>query len=137
MLKIIKGRKYNTETAHKVGCSTGQALYGDSALLANVDYALYRKRTGEYFLHAEYDHLYDDECPDYIKPLTNDEANEWAQEHLDAGTYEAEFGEVAEDDANVAMTLNLPRAQYDKLKQIALDAHMPVSKYVAKLIAKI
>lgn len=131
MLKIIKGRKYNTETAHKVGCTTEKAAYGD------VDKTLYRKRTGEYFVAAVFSYPYDSGNPDYIQPMTSSEANAWAQEHLDAGTYEAEFGEVAEDDANVAMTLNLPRAQYDKLKQIALDAHMPVSKYVAKLIAKI
>lgn len=131
MLKIIKGRKYNTETARKVGGKTESAAYGA------VDKTLYCKRTGEYFLAAVYSYTLDTGNPDYIKPLTQDEANEWAQERLDADAYDAEFGEVAEDDANVAMTLNLPRAQYDKLKQIALDAHMPVSKYVAKLIAKI
>lgn len=128
MKKIIRGRKYDTETARKVGCKTEQAQYGD------VDYALYRKRTGEYFVHAEYDYTYDDGCPDYIKPLTNDEANEWAQENLDVDVYEREFGEVSEDDGNVAMTLNLPRKSYDKLKKLALDSGTPVSKYLAKTI---
>ena len=128
MKKIIRGRKYDTETARKVGCKTEQAQYGD------VDYALYRKRTGEYFVHAEYDYTYDDGCPDYIKPLTNDEANEWAQENLDVDVYEREFGEVSEDDGNVAMTLNLPRKSYDKLKKLALDSSTPVSKYLAKTI---
>lgn len=127
MKKIIRGRKYDTETARKVGCKTEQAQYGD------VDYALYRKRTGEYFVHAEYDRL-DDGCPDYIKPLTNDEANEWAQENLDVDVYEREFGEVSEDDGNVATTLNLPRKSYDKLKKLALDSGTPVSKYLAKTI---
>lgn len=128
MKKIIRGRKYDTETARKVGCKTEQAQYGD------VDYALYRKRTGEYFVHAEYDYTYDDGCPDYIKPLTNDEANEWAQENLDVDVYEREFGEVSEDDGNVATTLNLPRKSYDKLKKLALDSGTPVSKYLAKTI---
>lgn len=128
MKKIIRGRKYDTETARKVGCKTEQAQYGD------VDYALYRKRTGEYFVHAEYDYPYDDGCPDYIKPLTNDEANEWAQENLDVDVYEREFGEVSEDDGNVATTLNLPRKSYDKLKKLALDSGTPVSKYLAKTI---
>ena len=130
MQKIIRGRKYDTETARKVGCKTEQAQYGD------VDYVLYRKRTGEYFVHAEYD-PYDDGCPDYIKPLTNDEANEWAQENLDVDVYEREFGEVSEDDGNVATTLNLPRKSYDKLKKLALDSSTPVSKYMTKLIDKL
>lgn len=128
MKKIIRGRKYDTETARKVGCKTEQAQYGD------VDYALYRKRTGEYFVHAEYDYPYDDGCPDYIKPLSADEADEWAQEHLNADAYEAEFGEASEDDGNVATTLNLPRKSYDKLKKLALDSGTPVSKYLAKTI---
>lgn len=131
MLKIIKGRKYNTETAHKVGCTTEKAAYGD------VDKTLYRKRTGEYFLAAVHSYTYEDGNPDYIKPLNAGEANEWAQEHLDAATYEAEFGAVLENEESVATTLNLPRSEYDKLKRLALNAGMPVSKYIAKVISKL
>lgn len=136
MKKIIRGRKYDTETARKVGCKTEQALYGDSGLLANVDYALYRKRTGEYFVHAEYDRL-DDGCPDYIKPLTNDEANEWAQENLDVDVYEREFGETVDDDETISASINLPRKTYDKLRRLAVEAGEPMSKYTTKLIDKL
>ena len=131
MLKIIKGRNNNTETAHKVGCTTEKAAYGD------VDNTLYRKRTGEYFVAAVYSYTLDTGNPDYIKPLTQDEANEWAQERLDADAYDAEFGAIAENEENVATTLNLPRSEYDKLKRLALNAGMPVSKYLAKVIAKL
>lgn len=102
MKKIIRGRKYDTETARKVGCKTEQAQYGD------VDYALYRKRTGEYFVHAEFSYMLDDGNPDYIKPLSADEANEWAQEHLNANVYEAEFGEIVDDDETISASINLP-----------------------------
>lgn len=131
MKKIIRGRKYDTETARKVGCKTEQAQYGD------VDYALYRKRTGEYFVHAEYDYPYDDGCPDYIKPLSADEANEWAQEHLNADVYDAEFGEIVDDDETISASINLPRKTYDKLRRLAVDAGEPMSKYMTKLIDKL
>lgn len=128
MKKIIRGRKYDTETARKVGCKTEQAQYGD------VDYALYRKRTGEYFVHAEFSYMLDDGNPDYIKPLSADEANEWAQEHLNADVYEAEFGEIVDDDETISASINLPRKTYDKLRRLAVEAGEPMSKYMTKLI---
>lgn len=131
MKKIIRGRKYDTETARKVGCKTEQAQYGD------VDYALYRKRTGEYFIHAEFSYMLDDGNPDYIKPLSADEANEWAQEHLNADVYEAEFGEIVDDDETISASINLPRKTYDKLRRLAVEAGEPMSKYMTKLIDKL
>lgn len=131
MKKIIRGRKYDTETARKVGCKTEQAQYGD------VDYALYRKRTGEYFVHAEFSYMLDDGNPDYIKPLSADEANEWAQEHLNADVYEAEFGETVDDDETISASINLPRKTYDKLRRLAVEAGEPMSKYMTKLIDKL
>lgn len=131
MKKIIRGRKYDTETARKVGCKTEQAQYGD------VDYALYRKRTGEYFVHAEFSYMLDDGNPDYIKPLSADEANEWAQEHLNADVYDAEFGEIVDDDETISASINLPRKTYDKLRRLAVEAGEPMSKYMTKLIDKL
>lgn len=131
MKKIIRGRKYDTETARKVGCKTEQAQYGD------VDYALYRKRTGEYFVHAEFSYMLDDGNPYYIKPLSADEANEWAQEHLNADAYEAEFGEIVDDDETISASINLPRKTYDKLRRLAVEAGEPMSKYMTKLIDKL
>lgn len=131
MKKIIRGRKYDTETARKVGCKTEQAQYGD------VDYALYRKRTGEYFVHAEFSYMLDNGNPGYIKPLSADEADEWAQEHLNADAYDAEFGEIVDDDETISASINLPRKTYDKLRRLAVEAGEPMSKYMTKLIDKL
>ena len=96
MKKILGGKKYNTETAHRVGeCWNG----------GTCSETLYRKRTGEYFLYGEggpmskYSVSYGDNEWGYgqeIQPLTVDEAKEWAEEHLDADEYEQEFGVVEE-----------------------------------------
>ena len=100
MKKILGGKKYNTETAHRVGghCN-GNTGFGACSE------TLYRKRTGEYFLYGEggpmsrYARMCGDNTWGYgqeIQPLTVDEAKEWAEEHLDADKYEQEFGEVEE-----------------------------------------
>lgn len=99
MKKVIKGKKYNTETAKFVG-SYGINL---ADRFARMEECLYRKRTGEYFLHGEGGpwskygiSLNLNECcgGEEIIPLTHEEAREWAETHLSVDEYEKEFGEV-------------------------------------------
>lgn len=127
MVCIIKGRKYNTDTARKV-----DYVVFNSEVNEYHEAHLYCKRTGEYFLYEDFGR-----CGERITPLTQQEANMWAQENLEVDSYEAEFGEITEDDSSVAMTLNLPRAAYDKLKRLALKSGEPVSKYLSKIIKNI
>ena len=116
MRKIIDGRKYDTETATLVGSWDNGMLGSD---LNCVSEALYRKRTGEHFLHEEggaatrYAHR--DELGgwvggDAITPLSYDEARQWAEGHLDADEYEAEFGEVAEGDGDEVVSARVSAA---------------------------
>lgn len=100
MKKILGGKKYDTETA----CMVGNYGNGNSGFGKCYE-ALYCKRTGEFFLYGEggpmskYGVAYGDNEWGYgeeIRPLTVDEAKEWAEEHLDADKYEEIFGEVEE-----------------------------------------
>ena len=50
MKKIINGRLYNTESAKKVGYYNNGRIYNDFSFFEET---LYRKRTGEFFLHGE------------------------------------------------------------------------------------
>lgn len=86
MKKIIDGKKYNTETAQKMG--------------GHDNGTLYRKKTGEFFLHGE---------GEQIIPQAEKEAEEWAKAHLKIDEYEAIFGEVGEDysDTNVNFTITV------------------------------
>ena len=101
MKKIIKGKKYNTETATCVG--TFQYSYlGDFYYLRET---LYRKKSGDYFLHGE-----GGPASRYgvtvglnkwignedIIVMNVNEAKEWSKEHLGADEYVAEFGEFKE-----------------------------------------
>ena len=101
MKKIIGGKKYDTETAKQVGepWSAGEGNLGWT------EETLYRKKTGEYFLHGEggpqtrYAEAYGQSGwtrGERIMPLTYDEASEWAEQHMDADAYIAAFGDPGE-----------------------------------------
>lgn len=103
MKKIIKGRKYDTETAISVGEWDNGHFPSDLSYECET---LYRKRNGEYFVHGEggaasrYALAYGESQwggGERIMPLSYDAARAWAEEHLDANTYEVEFGKVSED----------------------------------------
>ncbi|MCD8148624.1 MAG: hypothetical protein LUE92_03455 [Clostridiales bacterium] len=102
MKKIINRKKYDTETAERIG--TYQTR-DDRRDFSCVRETLYRKRTGEYFLYGEGgpkteyarqvgQTTWAGGCE--IIPYTEDEAKKWSEKHLSVDRYEEVFGEVAE-----------------------------------------
>lgn len=112
MRKVIKGKLYDTETARPV-TDWSQGFVSDFGYVSET---LYRKRTGEYFLHGEGGPMskYAQSCGqnqwiggESIVPLTYDEAKAWTESHADADIYEAEFGipdEEGEHDLHVIVS---------------------------------
>ena len=108
MKKVIQGKLYDTETATEVH----EWSDGAPSDFRYVEETLYRKRTGEYFLHgyggpmtryAEREAYGSGYCyGSSIVPLTYDEARAWAEEHMDADGYQAEFGPAPEGEGEVA-----------------------------------
>lgn len=101
MKKIINNKKYDTETAKRIG-EFGQLNDGYYE-------ELYVKSTGEFFLYSPYETsvvLWEhyDEVDEYIGlpvvsvifPLSEDAAKEWVSKVMDGEVYEELFGEVAE-----------------------------------------
>ena len=102
MKKIINGKKYNTETAKKVG--------GAYSRLSRRDFSyweeeLYKKKTGEFFLYgsggpaSRYSKAVDMNTwsgDERIIPLTEEKAKKWCEKNLDVEEYEEVFGEVEE-----------------------------------------
>ena len=126
MKRIIDGKKYDTETAYMVG--QWENMYD----VSNFHYfseSLYKKRTGEYFLHGEggamskyAETIGQNEWRggEKIIPLTYDNARKWAEEHLGVDVYEAEFGEVSEDDdTTIAVTVRVPQSTKDAIDKLA------------------
>lgn len=101
MIKILNGKKYNTETARNLLERNNGCGYGDFDYVRET---LYKKKTGEYFLHGEggarsqYGKSYSDYFCDgeQIIPLTEDMAKQWVIEYFDGEKYLMLFGDVEE-----------------------------------------
>lgn len=137
MKKIINGRMYDTETATQVGAWSNGRSYRD---FSHCEEQLFRKRTGEYFLHGSGGPMskYTRSCGDNswtgderIIPLSLKAAREWAEEKLDADDYQAEFGPVSEDESRVTMTISIDAATQDRIRRQAQEAGISISALIA------
>lgn len=139
MKKIINSKLYDTDTAHLVGEWDNQR-YGSFDYVAE---SLYRKRTGEFFLHGKGGarSRYATQCGDNnwsgdaaIIPLSWEAARQWAEEHLDADEYQAAFGKIVEDDSRTVVTLSLSASSLEKAKRAASQKGMSLSAYIDSLL---
>lgn len=137
MQKIIKGRKYNTDTAQEV-CGYSNGLpWGDFDW---VQETLYVKRTGEYFLHGKGGARSKYAVPDgdfmgggsEIIPLSEKEAQSFVEENGDTETYEKFFGEASEGETRT--TIILSETAKKKLQRLALEKRVSISQIVERLI---
>lgn len=143
MRKIIDGRKYDTETATEVH----EWSDGAPSDFGYVEETLYRKRTGEYFLHC-----YGGPMTRYaeretygsgytygstIIPTTYDEARAWAEGHMGADEYDAEFGEVPESDGeDVVLSVRVSPATRERLRRIAAESGRSQGAVLDELVAR-
>ena len=140
MRKIINNKVYDTDTATWIGLSDNGHEYNDSAYSGET---LYRKRTGEYFLHGEGGPMTSYAVrtgsnnwrgSERITPIPYAAARQWAEEHLSADAYEAEFGAVTEDDSQTTITLSLRADTVDALRRAAAEDGVPMRTYVERLL---
>lgn len=141
MKRIINGRKYDTETAELVG-STDNGLFPHD--FGYICHELYRKRTGEYFLESEGGAMtrYAERDGDgwrggsVIEPLTYEQARAWAEEHMEADEYEAEFGEVPESDGeDVVLSVRVSPATRERLRRMAAESGRSQGAVLDELVA--
>lgn len=139
MKKIIKNKVYDTDTA-KLLAEYDSGNRGDFHWYCEE---LYQKKTGEFFIYGEGNAAspYSKRCPTggfdpgwAIKPMSYDEAREWAEKKLDADEYISIFGEPQEDDSRQSVNISLSAQKAAQLKQAAAKAGMTVSAYVESLI---
>ena len=141
MKKIIDGKRYDTDTAKEMGSDS----FSNRRDFHYWMETLYRKNTGEFFLHGEGGPMSryavttgqnEWSGGEKIIPLTLDAAKSWCEEHLDADAYEEIFGAVTEEGGKRTVTFSLPENVIEKIKQRASEAGMTMSDYVAECIAK-
>ena len=137
MKKIINGKRYDTDTAKEITYTS----YSNRRDFHYWCETLYRKNTGEYFLHGEGgpDSRYavtvgqnEWSGGEKIIPLTIEKAKEWAEKYLDADEYEKIFGAVEETKKTIS--LSLPENVIELLKQAAQKENITMSEYVANAI---
>lgn len=148
MRKIIDGRTYNTETSKEIGHWHNGLYTGDMGYCCET---LYRNTKGAYFLHGEggAQSKYagqdgDLPCPgEKIIPLSQEDAQEWAEKHLDPDEYEAEFGEAAEAEPKSDLVnrervnMTLSNETITLLRRLSAELGVPVSRMVDKAVAKV
>lgn len=144
MRKVIGGKIYDTKTGRKVG-EWDNGIYGrDFKQCAET---LYRTRGGAFFLYGEggpmskyaESHGNSTSGGDAIIVMTEAEAREWAETHLDGIDYESIFGEVEEASdlttkERVSMSLDL--GVMAKLRAHSKKTGVPMSVTVERLLAE-
>ena len=140
MKKVIRGRVYDTETAQEIGSTCGGGE--NSRDFHYWEETLYKKKTGEYFLHcfggamSQYGvwHGNSGGSGEHIKPLSYEEAKDWAEEALDGDDYIAEFGDPEENGDKALISFSLTKGAVDLLKREAQKRDMSASALVEELI---
>lgn len=123
MKKYIDGKKYDTATAKEVG----SVSHGSRRDYGWYQETLYRKKTGEYFLHGEghaaSPYKERNEAMNMwgpgsaIRPMTFDEARAWAEENLSGDEYEEIFGEIADDDTECLISAIVKASSRERLRR--------------------
>ena len=139
MKKVINGKLYDTETAKKCGEWDNGYYTNDFNYCSET---LYLKKTGEYFLFGEGNALSSyashsgnsSGWGEKIIPMSYDEAQTWAEKHLDGEKYIGIFGEPEEDDEKVQLKAYVSNVTLAKAKQNAAQAGITLSQYIEGLI---
>ena len=122
MKKIINGKRYDTGTAKLIG----ETQYSNRGDFNFWEEELYQKRTGEFFLYcggggnSKHGHWEGNTggWGEKIKPLTIEEAQEWAEEYLDGETYEEIFKVAEEGKTQIATWIvNSTKSRADELRE--------------------
>ena len=126
MKKVINGKVYDTETAQKMGEWDNGHYTNDFQYCAET---LFKKRTGEFFLFGEGHALSKyaghsgnmSGWGEKIIPYSYEEAQKWAEEHLDGDEYIEIFGIPDEGADDVQLNLTISASTASKFKKIAQE----------------
>lgn len=141
MKKVIKNKVYDTNKAKRLGEYAPNPYRSDFSYFCET---LYRKKTGEFFLYGEgnaaskYAHScgQNERCGgEKIIPLTYEDAQAWAEEHLDGDNYIAIFGDPEEGDGSIAaLNIRISAAKMQKLRQAAGKRGVSLVELVESMI---
>lgn len=133
MYTVIKNKVYDTKTARQIA----------KCEYESITETLYRKQTGEYFLH-----LYDEAAGDddkragwkgkeKIAPYDFETARAWAELSLDKEHYAKLFEGTTDETDTVAMTVKMKKASAAKLRKLQSETGESVSDLLERAVAKL
>lgn len=128
MKKVIRGKVYDTSTAKKLGMRWIGAEFSRSGWEE-----LYRKKTGEFFTLC---HSYSDNS-ERIEPITYEEAQRWAEKHLDGDDCISIFGEPKEDSTKTALNIYIHAHVAAKLKAEAGRQGVSIGELIERLMKEV
>ena len=140
MKKIINGKLYDTDTAKELDCYANTYDTRDFRWFRET---LYRKKTGEYFLHGEggpmskYSRTIGQNPwsgGEEIRPLSMEDATAWAEKHMDADAYQAEFGEIVEDDSRELVAYQIKASNAERLRRASRSTGKTIAQVLDELI---
>jgi hypothetical protein len=139
MKKIINNKLYDTETAKLLGTWDNNILPTD---FGYIEEALYKKRSGTYFLHGKGGPMtaYAKSTGqnswtggEKIIPISYDMARQWAEEKLSADDYEKIFDLT--EDGRVNLVVSVSPSAREKGKQKALKQGVSLSQLIETFLA--
>ena len=137
MKKVIDGALYDTDTAKLLGKDS----YSNSRDFQHWKEALYRTKSGKYFLHGEGGAMTkyavcvgqnEWSGGEKIIPLDLDSAQKWAEEHLDGDEYIKAFGEPEE-----RTTIMISAATKARLSDIKAKTGKSFGDIIAEAVARL
>lgn len=138
MKQVVNGKTYDTEKAGLIG-----VFESKTGTYSWTIETLYRKRTGEFFLHGKGSALSkytknkgNNEWTDGedIIPLTFEVAKKWTRENLHEDIYNTSFGHSNEEDKKKTISMSIRASAHQKAKIEASRQGISVSEYVENLI---
>lgn len=143
MKKIIEGKLYNTDTAKLIGTFPNGLNRSDFGFFEE---SLYRNRAGKYFIYgygganSKYGvwHGNTGGSGEKIRAYTAEDAQEWAEEHLDADVYSTEFGEPEEaSEDKVIMSISVLSDTKTKLETLKRETGKSLSSLIDEAVNKL
>ena len=142
MKKIINNKLYDTATAKKL------AEWDENGTdpLNYIAEALYRKKTGEFFVfgdggantkYARIGRLKDFEPGSAILPMSVEQAKEWALDRLPKNEYDDIFGDMIDDDGSTTVTsIRLSSALLETVRRRAQENGETIAEFIRAAIVE-
>ena len=142
MKKIINNKLYDTATAKKL------AEWDENGTdpLNYIAEALYRKKTGEFFVfgdggantkYARIGRLKNFEPGSAILPMSLEQAKGWALDRLPKNEYDDIFGDMIDDDGSTTVTsIRLPSALLETVRRRAQEKDETTAEFIRAAIVE-